>query len=146
MAPSSGKNYLPSRYGSGFIPIAVIMAITLKFDGEFIVFHVSGLVTLHDLLAYAVELEALENSLPVSPHRLINLTAGTVAELAFPDMSAVAAKRRQTQLKNPVKSAMVAGDAALFGFARMFQTLNTHPNIQVEIFQTKETALAWLRE
>ena len=122
------------------------MPITTQFNGEFIATQMTGVVTLQDLLAHADEIEALESGLPVTPHRIANLTAGTVGDFSYVEMDAYIAKRRAVRLKNPVKSAIVVGDAVQFGFSRIFQTLNNNPDIRVEIFQGEEAALAWLRE
>jgi hypothetical protein len=122
------------------------MPITTQFNGEFIATQMTGVVTLEELLAHAGELEAIESSLPVAPHRIANLTAGTVGDFSYVEMDAYVAKRRVVRLKNRVKSAIVVGDAVQFGFSRMFQTLNNNPDIRVEIFQSEEPALAWLRE
>jgi hypothetical protein len=122
------------------------MSIKLEYNGEFIIARMTGSLTLADLLAHGRELEALETSLPVAPHRLADLSPALVVDLDFVEMNTFAAKRRAAKLKNPVKSAIVAADAVQFGFARMFQTLNSNPDIRVEIFQNEETALAWLRE
>jgi len=122
------------------------MPITSSYNGEFIVTKLTGLIALPDLMAHAEEIAAIEASLAVTPHRIAELTVDTVGEVNFPELNTFAAKRRAARLKNPVKSALVAGGAVQFGFARMFQTLNDHPDIQIEIFQSEEAALAWLRE
>ena len=69
-----------------------------------------------------------------------------MCDLSFAELHAFAAKRRKAPLKNAVKSAIVAGDAVQYGFARMYQTLNEHPYLRIEIFQSEEPARAWLRE
>ena len=123
-----------------------IMAITTDYQGEFIVIKMSGSVSLPELLEHADELAAIEASQTVTPHRIAVLPGGLVCDLNFTALHAFAAKRRGAPLKNPVKSAIVAGDAVQFGFARMYQALNEHPYLQVEIFQSEAVALAWLRE
>lgn len=122
------------------------MPIAIEPNGEFILIKMTGLVSLPDLLSHADELAALEMRLPVTPHRLTLLSSGGVGDVSFADLHLFAAKRRAVQLKNAVKSAIVADDAVQFGFARMYQTLNENPNITVEIFQSEAPALAWLRE
>lgn len=122
------------------------MPITTKYDGEFIVTRMSGCISLPDLLAYASEVAAIEIRLPVTPHRLAHLTSGTVGDVNFIDLHTFATTRQAVPPRNPVKSAIIAGDAVQYGFARMFQTLSEHPDIRVEIFQSEAPALAWLRE
>jgi len=43
-----------------------------------------------------------------------------------------------------VKSAIVAATPVQVGYARMFQMLNEHPSVTVEIFGDLPTAVAWL--
>ena len=122
------------------------MPITTDYQGEFIVIKMSGSVSLPELLEHAERIAAIEASQAVTSHRITIFPKGLVCDLSFPELHAFAAKRRAAPLKNPVKSAIVAGDAVQFGFARMYQTLNEHPNLRVEIFQSEEPAFAWLRE
>jgi hypothetical protein len=122
------------------------MPITTDYQGEFIVIRMSGSVSLPELLEHAEAIAVIEANQPVTPHRIAILPSGLVCDLSFAELHAFAAKRRVAPLKNPVKSAIVAGDAVQFGFARMYQSLNEHPRLQVEIFQSEPVALAWLRE
>ena len=122
------------------------MPITTNYEGEVIVIRMTGSLTLPELLEHADQLAEIEASRPVSPHRIAILPSGLVCDLNFADLHAFAAKRREAPLKNPVKSAIVAGDAVQFGFARMYQTLNEHPYLRIEIFQSEAPAHAWLRE
>jgi len=48
------------------------------------------------------------------------------------------------RLKNYIKSAIVANNPSQFGFARMFQTLNDNPQIEIRIFPAAESAMEWL--
>jgi len=122
------------------------MPITTDYQGEFIVIRMSGSISLPELLEHAQGVAAIEAGQSVTPHRIAILPSGLVCDLSFPELHAFAAKRRAARLKNPVKSAIVAADAVQYGFARMYQTLNEHPHLQVEIFQSEAVALAWLRE
>jgi hypothetical protein len=122
------------------------MPITTNYNGQFIVIQMTGSLSLPDLLEHADQVAEIERSQPVSPHRIAILPDGLVCDLSYPELHAFAAKRRKAPLKNPVKSAIVAGDAVQYGFARMYQTLNEHPYLRIEIFQSEAPARAWLRE
>ena len=122
------------------------MPISTDYQGEFIEIKMSGSMTLPDLLEHADRIAAIEASQTVTPHRIAILPGGLVCDLSFTELHAFAAKRRAAVLKNAVKSAIVAGDAVQFGFARMYQALNAHPNLKVEVFQSEGPAYAWLRE
>ena len=52
---------------------------------------------------------------------------------------------RRQRLANPIKTAILASNLVQFGFARMFQALNDHPQIVVAIFGDDEDALRWLQ-
>lgn len=56
-----------------------------------------------------------------------------------------ASKRRVSVLKNKVKSAVVAPTLLQYGFARMFQTLNTNPMIEIAIFRDRPSAIGWIK-
>jgi hypothetical protein len=55
-------------------------------------------------------------------------------------MRTFAEHRKAQTLANPVKSAAVAPQPVHVGFARMFQTLNEHPQITIEIFSSLRDA------
>ncbi|MGH8187499.1 MAG: hypothetical protein ACREUC_13145 [Steroidobacteraceae bacterium] len=69
--------------------------------------------------------------------------ADLVAEVGFQSILELADTRTRRPLATPVKSALIALRPVHFGFARMFQTLNTNPQIEVRIFATIEEALQW---
>jgi hypothetical protein len=45
-----------------------------------------------------------------------------------------------------VRTALVAVTPVQLGIARMFQTLNDHPLIELRVFSDREAAVAWLEE
>ena len=86
-----------------------------------------GRLTNEVLSALGDAILALEADLPVTPPRL-----------------AVAEQRRASTVANPIQSAIVVANPVQYGVARMFQTLNDHPQITVEIFHDRASAIAWL--
>ncbi len=46
----------------------------------------------------------------------------------------------------PFKSAIVVNSDLTMGFSRMFQTLNDHPDIDIQIFKTIEDAEDWIKK
>jgi hypothetical protein len=78
------------------------------------------------------------------PHRLTDLRALTRPYPTDPAVRALAERRKAQTLANAVKSAIVAPQPIHLGFARMFQILNEHPQIAIEIFSTGQAAEAWL--
>lgn len=104
----------------------------------------TGALTVKDLRGAISAVAAIEGSTSPVPDRLIDLSASTGLQLDFPAIHEIATQRRAIMLANPIKSAIVAPEAAHVGFARMFQTLLDHPLITVKIFPDRDSALAWL--
>ncbi len=88
----------------------------------------------------------LEQELPVTPHRIIDLRDSEGVNLNFRSILTVGQFRTIAALRNPVKSALIAPDPILYAFARMFQMLVANPSIIMAIFPNEESALAWLHE
>jgi hypothetical protein len=101
-------------------------------------------ITPQDLVSLAAELAAIEHALLVAPHRLTDLSQVSMTELSYPDVLAFVEHRKAERLRNSVKSALVAPMPVQVGFARMFQILNDHPQIEVQLFETLAEAEAWL--
>lgn len=121
------------------------MSYLLRLDGDILRAEFFGEVTSQDLARSAVELSALEDTRATVPSRIADL--GRVERLAidFADVLAFVEERRRKRFPNQFKSAIVATNVVCYGFARMFQTLNDHPQILIAIFRDDADALAWLR-
>jgi hypothetical protein len=65
-------------------------------------------------------------------------------DVGFPDIFQLAERVRTRPLPNAVRSAIVAAAPVQIGYARMFQMMNEHPSITVEIFGVLPAAVAWL--
>jgi hypothetical protein len=120
------------------------MPYTIVIEPSFLRIVFQGAVTSHDLQALANDVLAIEAGRTVTPHRLNDFSAMTEPFLTYPVVRAFVARRKPQPLANVVKSAMVAPRPILLGFARMFQILNEHPQIAIEIFATVADAEIWL--
>jgi len=122
------------------------MAYAMKTDEP--ILHVTLLGTLKndDLVVLAQKMMEFERSVAVVPHRLTDLRPVTRLEITFDGVLELANKRMQLKFPNSFKSAIVASDVVHYGFARMFQTLNDHPQISIAIFPDTATALHWLEK
>ena len=105
-------------------------------------FH--GNITSADLARLSGELADAESQSEVSLNGFADLSAAVGVNLDFDQMLVFAEKRRVTPLKNRVRTAIVAPKDIQFGFARMFQTLNTHPKVTVKVFRDAPSAMQWL--
>jgi hypothetical protein len=101
-------------------------------------------MTRHDFRSLAGEVAALEDALPVALNRLTDLSHVSGSEMTYADMHDYVERRKAQRLKNSVKAAIVAPMPMHVGFARMFQILLEHPQIEVVVFATLEEAEAWL--
>jgi hypothetical protein len=120
------------------------MAYTFREENGILRIDFTGTMTNHDLFVWEEELERIERSAPVVPDRLSDLGPAERIEIDFHGVLALALARRRIIFKNSFKSAIVAPDFVRFGFARMFQTLNDHPQITIAIFSDVAGALDWL--
>jgi hypothetical protein len=122
------------------------MAYRITRELHYLRIELFGTITRGDLEMIAQELAALEGTLEVTPHRLTEVQGVIGREIGFPEVLALAERRRAVRLRNPVKSAIVAAQPVSVGYARMIQTLHNHPQVEVQIFSTLEVAEAWLME
>lgn len=121
------------------------MSYALRMEGETLKIEFSGTFTNQDLSGGEVEVAELEESSAVVPHRIADLRPVERLEIDFAGVLALAEARRWRRFKNPFKSAIIAPDLASYGFARMYQTLNDHPQIEIAIFRGEVEAVDWLR-
>lgn len=105
----------------------------------------TGAITANDLREVSVAAAEIEAAMPRTPPRLTDLSLVDSIDLAFTDVLALANVRRSKSFPNSFKSAIVIGNDVQKGYARMFQTLNDHPMIQIELFTNREEAERWLR-
>jgi len=104
----------------------------------------SGVFTNADLAALVRATESVDGTGPEVPHRMTDMRPITRLEIDFGGVLSFANDRLRRRFPNSFKSAVIAFDLAHFGFARMFQTLNDHPQITIAIFGDEVTARAWL--
>jgi len=120
------------------------MPYTITMEPSFLRIVLHGAITRQDLHALADELVVIESSRAITPHRLYDLSATTEPHLTYPAVRLLVERRKAWPVATPIKSALVAPHPIHRGIARMFQTLNEHPDIAMEIFATVEVAEAWL--
>ena len=109
-------------------------------------------IRLHDTLSpadldgLAKAVIELEGRLPVIPPRVTEMVEVTEIEVGFREFLVFVGYRRGQVLPNAVRSALVVATNVQLGIARMFQTLNDHPQVTVRIFRDVDSALAWALE
>ncbi|HEV2694332.1 MAG TPA: hypothetical protein VG347_15675 [Verrucomicrobiae bacterium] len=120
------------------------MPITSQIRDGLLEAFFQGDVDMEDFQSYAEHLAEIEARLAVTPDRLTDLSAGNLVQMDADRLRRFGATRTVTVLKNKVKSAIVAPKPDQYGLARMFQTFNENPLIEIKIFRDAPAAYAWL--
>lgn len=120
------------------------MGYKIETTDGLIRFTLHDVVSSEDFARVAEEVRAIEARLEVTPDRITDMTEVTGMNVDFGSVESFAENRRKAVLKNKVKSAIIAPQALHFGFARMFQTLNDNPSIEIKIFVNPLEAWQWL--
>lgn len=121
------------------------MAVELWHDGPWITVTFSGTITGADIETLFTQVFELEGRLPMTPDRLVDLGASSTVAIGFADIASAANRRLDVAPANPIRTALVAHTPAQRGYARMFQTLNDHPAVTIEVFEDRASAEAWLK-
>jgi type II secretory pathway component HofQ len=122
------------------------MGISVTRQGGVLRIVMRGVLTKEDFSRFVGEVERLESASVPWPDRFTDLTGLQRIDIGFDDMAGLAQRRREIAVPNALRSAIAARDPVQLGYARMFQTLNDHPQIQVRVFPDEAQALAWLSE
>jgi stage II sporulation SpoAA-like protein len=122
------------------------LSVEIAVEPDMIRVTFSGVLTDQDLATIGSAVDDIERDRNPVPNRLTDMTGVTEMKISYPDVKALANRRRVLEFPNDFKSAIVVGTPVQRGMARMFQTLNDNPRITVQIFDDEPAALAWLRE
>lgn len=120
------------------------MPVSIEYKESLIHMRLYGCIDTAAMTEALAELTAMEEQGPFIPSRVTDTTGITHYELGFDEMLALATTRRSTIFPNCFKSAIIVGNEEQTGFARMFQTLNTNPQIEIQIFDDARKALEWV--
>lgn len=97
-----------------------------------------------DLQTLRREIDRIDEELPVAPHRLVDLAEASGAQIDYSRIAAFAESRRVKRLRNNIRVAMVARAPHQFGVARMFQSLFSNPQMELQVFRELVAAEAWV--
>lgn len=122
------------------------MPYVITMEGALMRIRMFDTLSSKDLLRLAEDVIELETPFDPTPSRVTDMTGIRHFHVGFRDMLAFAERRKDSPPRQPIKSALVVASHVQFGFARMFQTLNDHPLVTVEIFRDHSEALGWLGE
>lgn len=114
--------------------------------GDFMRIRLYDTLTDADLRGLADAVMAIEATLETTPSRVADMTGLTRFDVGFNGVDALASRRRETPVVGATRTALLVGNELQFGVARMYQTLNDHPQITTEIFRDLDAALQWITE
>jgi hypothetical protein len=120
------------------------MACNVYLEDGIIRIDFSAVVSTRDFSELTPTVEALERTTDTVPHRITDFSQSEGMNVGFPEIMALAVRRKAQHFPNSFKSAVVAPQPVQVGIARMFQMLNDHPKITIEVFPDLPSALAWL--
>ena len=120
------------------------MPITYSHDGGLLRVRAAGVITVAELHAMVTEMEQRFLSAKKWPDNLLDLTGIDLSGLGLLDMMSLAKRRESVKPPHAIRTAIVADSPTVTGFARMFQSINTNPDITVQVFESVADAEAWL--
>jgi hypothetical protein len=122
------------------------MPFELTTPGDVLFARVFGAFTAPELNHLATEAEIAEASHPVSLDRITDLTAVERFEVGFQEIYSFALRRSAQRFSRVVKSAIVVREPVQFGIARVYETLNANPQIQLRILRSVTEATEWFAD
>lgn len=120
------------------------MPFELKELPGYFVTRCYGIVSPVDLTVMVARALEIEQTHPGGVDRITDFRDVEVFNIQYGEVSDFAKKRREQAFPRLIKSAIVADRPVAMGFARMYQTILNHPQIELRIFPTMEEALAWV--
>ena len=76
--------------------------------------------------------------------RLTDLRGVADSSIGYSEVASIAERVGGRPLSTAIRSAFLVDQPVQLGFARMFQTLNKHPQVTVGIFEDESAARRWL--
>ena len=124
--------------------VRAVMSYLMTMEGALLRIRMYDTLSSKDLLRLAEDVIELEATFDRTPWRLTDMTGIRHFRVGFRDMLAFAERRKDSPPRQPIRSALLVDSHVQYGFGRMFQTLNDHPLVRVEIFRDLSEALGWL--
>jgi hypothetical protein len=120
------------------------MPFEITIQCDIIFFRLYGVVTAADLDQIASDVEVMEDSLPIAMDRITDITSVERFDVGFPAVNILASRLRDRQFPRTIKSAIIVAEAVQFGLARMYQTLNENPQMEIRIVHSLNEARDWI--
>lgn len=120
------------------------MPYEITTEGDYIFTRITrmfGVLTAGEM-TLASDAERIEQQYPAKS-RVTDLTSVDTFNVDFNAVFALAERRRGRQFTTSINSAIIAVKPIEIGFARMYQTLNDNPQIEIRIVSSLAEAEAW---
>jgi hypothetical protein len=122
------------------------MPYQIQADRHLVRVTYTGHVTEAEVLRSAAELAELRTGYDRPPDQLMDFSGIEMQETRYELLLPIGTKLRRQVFTSAFRYAMVARTPLSYGIARMFQTLISHPQIDVRIFSTVAEADSWLTD
>ena len=120
------------------------MAFEVQMAGSYMRIRLFDTLTDADLRGLADAVIVIEAGESSTPSRIADMTGLQRMEVGFNGVDTLAQRRREIRVSGETRTALVVSNEMQFGVARMYQTLNDHPQITTEIFRDMAAAEAWI--
>jgi hypothetical protein len=120
------------------------VAISYRFEGEFLFTTIAGETGYEDVKTYLDELMEDPRFRPGMPG-LIDCR-GVKSLFSIMDLRRTAADaRRRPELQVPGRAAVLASSNLVYGLLRMYEVFNEGNPAEIRVFRKPEEAMAWLK-
>jgi hypothetical protein len=120
------------------------MAFQIIPQPEYLRVIITGRLTRDEVVAVGLAVREIETASERVPDRLTDVSGVEINELTGEDIQNFARRRREARYPNRFRNAILAPQPAQYGYARMFQTLIDHPDIDTQVFSDEVAAIGWL--
>jgi len=121
------------------------MPFEISRENDYLLIRLSGAFSGDEMLEATRRLHQLEDGRrPIN--RVTDFSAVEKLDIGFHDVHALAEVRRSLTFDGPIRSAFIACQPLHIGYARMFQTLNDNPAVEIRIVADMAEALEWFRQ
>jgi hypothetical protein len=120
------------------------VAITYRFEGDFLFTTIEGETTYADVKAYLDKLMEDPGFRPGMPG-LIDCR-GVKSLFSIRDLRQTAADaRNRPKMQVPGRAAVLASSNLIYGLLRMYEVFNEGSPSEIRVFRKPEDAMAWLK-
>ena len=121
------------------------MAITYRFEGEFLFTNIEGETSYEDVRIYLDRLLEDPRFRPGMPG-LIDCRRVRSSFFSILDLRRTAEEsKKRPQMQVPARAAVLASSNLIYGLLRMYEVFNEGNPSETRVFRKPEEAIAWLK-